>query len=104
MMQEWFVRFAKKSSAVVGSSWVFVGACAGTIGWLVLGPYTGYSDAWQLSINTISTIATTLIVVLIQNTQNRDIIEIKTMLREIVVDLPEVDTRRALRSQVEDTE
>ena len=40
--------------------------------WLVAGPFFNYSDSWQLVINTGTTIATFLMVFLVQNTQNRD--------------------------------
>ncbi|HKZ97272.1 MAG TPA: low affinity iron permease family protein [Hyphomicrobiaceae bacterium] len=71
-MTEAFRRFAERAANAVGSYWAFVLAVA-TIGvWALLGPYFGYSDTWQLVINTGTTIVTFLIVFLIQNTQNRD--------------------------------
>jgi low affinity Fe/Cu permease len=56
----------------LGSSWVFCAAVVIVVLWAVSGPYFHYSDAWQLAINTGTTIVTFLMVFLIQNTQNRD--------------------------------
>ena len=71
-MNEWFRKFANKTSEVVGSPWAFLIALLLTVAWAVSGPFFGFSDTWQLVINTASTISTGLIVFLIQNTQNRD--------------------------------
>jgi len=54
---------------VLGSPWMFAGACLFVVAWVLLGPYF---DAWQLVINTSTTIGTFLMVFLLQNTQNRD--------------------------------
>ncbi|HEY6987985.1 MAG TPA: low affinity iron permease family protein [Bryobacteraceae bacterium] len=71
-MNEAFRRFARYTSDLLGSSWVFCAAVAIVLLWAVSGPYFRYSDAWQLAINTGTTIVTFLMVFLIQNTQNRD--------------------------------
>ena len=71
-MNEAFRKFAFTTSCAFGSTWAFVTALAVVLGWLALGPSFGYSDRWQLLINTGTTIATFLMVFLIQNTQNRD--------------------------------
>jgi len=94
-----FAGLAASVAQAAGSPYVFAAAVAIVIAWAISGPYFGYSDYWQLTINSGTTIVTFLMVFLIQSSQNRDTLEIKTMLREIVVDLPEVDTRRALRAQ-----
>jgi low affinity Fe/Cu permease len=95
--QRWFDGFASKSSKILGSSWVFFGVCLSTIIWLGYGPWTHYSDTWQLVCNTTSTIATTFVVVLTLNSQNRDTALIKALLQEIAEDLPQVNDRRATR-------
>jgi low affinity Fe/Cu permease len=64
--------FSKKVSKFAGSFWTFLLACLVIVGWLILGPIFGYSDTWQLVINTGTTIVTFLMVFVIQNTQNRD--------------------------------
>lgn len=71
-MNEAFRRFARYTSDLLGSSWVFCAAVAIVLLWAISGPYFHYSDAWQLAINTGTTIVTFLMVFLIQNTQNRD--------------------------------
>jgi low affinity Fe/Cu permease len=71
-MNDWFHKFATKTAEAIGSPWAFLIALLVTIVWAVLGPFLGFSDSWQLWINTGTTISTGLIVFLIQNTQNRD--------------------------------
>lgn len=94
---KWFDAFAKWSSDAVGSSWMFALAVFGTAIWAVTGPVFGWSDTWQLIINTPTTVLTFWWVILIQNTQNRDTCEIKALLREIAEDLPQVDDAKARR-------
>jgi low affinity Fe/Cu permease len=67
-----FAELARHASAAVGTSTAFVVACAAVVVWAATGPLFGYSDTWQLVINTGTTIVTFLMVFLIQNTQNRD--------------------------------
>jgi low affinity Fe/Cu permease len=83
-MNEWFRKFAAKSSEAIGSPWAFLLALLVTIVWAVLGPFLGFSDSWQLWINTGTTISTGLIVFLIQNTQNRDAKAIHLKLDELL--------------------
>jgi low affinity Fe/Cu permease len=71
-MNEPFRRFARWVSTVAGSPNVFVIAIAIVFIWAFTGPLFGFSDTWQLFINTGTTILTFLMVFLIQNTQNRD--------------------------------
>jgi low affinity Fe/Cu permease len=71
-MQEIFRKFAEATASVVGSYWSFLLALSVVLVWAVTGPIFGYSDTWQLIINTGTTIVTFLMVFLIQNTQNRD--------------------------------
>src|SRR5580692_1527134 len=71
-MQERFRIFARRISDHTGSSWAFLLAVLVIIAWIAVGPWSGYSNTWQLVINTATTIITFLMVFLIQNTQNRD--------------------------------
>ncbi|MBF6599404.1 MAG: low affinity iron permease family protein [Dehalococcoidia bacterium] len=71
-MQDHFRRFAHLTAQVVGSAWAFLTAVTVIIVWALIGPLFGFSNAWQLVINTGTTIVTFLMVFLIQNTQNRD--------------------------------
>lgn len=83
-MREAFRKFAAGTSRVVGSPWIFVLAVLLIAGWAVSGPLFGYSDSWQLVINTTTTIVTFLMVFLIQNTQNRDSEAIHLKLDELI--------------------
>jgi low affinity Fe/Cu permease len=80
--------FAKLSSTIAraaGSPVTFVISCAIVILWALLGPAFGYSDTWQLIINTGTTIITFLMVFLIQNTQNRDGAAMQAKLDELIL-------------------
>ena len=83
-MKDAFRLFAHKTSEIVGSPIVFLGAVATIIVWAILGPKFHYSDTWQLVINTGTTIVTFLMVFLIQNTQNRDAKAIHLKLDELL--------------------
>jgi len=67
-----FSRFAMTISQVVGTHRAFVVALALVVVWGVSGPFFGWSDSWQLVINTGTTVVTFLMVFLIQATQNRE--------------------------------
>ncbi|WP_287815079.1 low affinity iron permease family protein [Pseudomonas sp.] len=67
-----FWKFSERLSRWMGSPRTFLVAIALVIAWAATGPWFHYNDAWQLVINTSSTIITFLMVFLIQNTQNRD--------------------------------
>jgi low affinity Fe/Cu permease len=68
----WFSDFARKTARTAGQPVVFALAGGVIVLWLLAGPIFGFSDTWQLIINTGTTIVTFLMVFLIQNTQNRD--------------------------------
>ena len=80
----WFVRFAQKVSHVTGRPIAFLLAVATIFIWGALGPLFGYSDTWQLVINTGTTIITFLMVFVIQNTQNRDTVAMQIKLDELI--------------------
>jgi low affinity Fe/Cu permease len=82
--KHWFAIFAKKVEHVTGHPATFVAAVALIVIWGITGPIFGYSDTWQLVINTGTTIVTFLMVFLIQNSQNRDTGAIQTKLDEII--------------------
>ena len=83
-MQELFRAFSQRASQAVGSAWAFMLAAAVVVVWAFTGPLFGYSDTWQLVINTGTTIVTFLMVFLIQNTQNRDAKAIHLKLDELI--------------------
>ncbi len=80
----WFTRFAKKTALVSGRPIIFTLAAIVIVAWLASGPIFGFSDTWQLVINTGTTIVTFLMVFLIQNTQNRDTAAIQIKLDELI--------------------
>jgi len=109
----WYSRFAKEAAHFCGQPRVFSLAVVVIAVWIVTGPMFGFSDTWQLVINTGTTIVTFLMVFLIQNTQNRDTEAIQVKLDELIratkgahnalLDLEELDeeTLNAFRTKYE---
>jgi low affinity Fe/Cu permease len=83
-MRDLFRRFARHAADAAGSPWAFIGGLVIVVIWGLSGPAFNYSDTWQLVINTGTTIATFLMVFLIQNTQNRDSRVIQLKLDELI--------------------
>jgi low affinity Fe/Cu permease len=81
---DWFRRFAQRVARAVGAPWAFAAALAVVIAWGIAGPLFGFSNAWQLIINTGTTILTFLMVFVIQNTQNRDSQVMQLKLDELI--------------------
>jgi low affinity Fe/Cu permease len=77
-------RFARRITEWTGSSPAFGLACGTIVVWLVTGPLFGFSDTWQLVINTGTTIVTFLMVFLIQRAQNKDAHAVHLKLNELV--------------------
>jgi low affinity Fe/Cu permease len=92
-MSDLFHRFARRTAEIVGRPWAFVLAVTVIAGWALTGPLFGFSDTWQLVINTATTIVTFLIVFLIQNTQNRDALAIHLKLDELIRAVRKARTR-----------
>jgi low affinity Fe/Cu permease len=84
MNQSLFTRFSRKTSYIVGRPATFLLAVLVVLVWAITGPVFGYSDTWQLVINTGTTIVTFLMVFLIQATQNRDAEAAQLKLDEII--------------------
>jgi low affinity Fe/Cu permease len=79
-----FDRFARRASHVAGHPLAFVTAAAALVIWAASGPLFGFSDTWQLVVNTATTIVTFLMVFVIQNTQNRDSAAVQIKLDEVI--------------------
>jgi len=79
-----FAKFANVTAKATGSPPAFLICVALVLLWAVTGPLFGFSETWQLVINTGTTIVTFLMVFLIQNTQNRDGIALQTKLDELI--------------------
>ncbi|MBI1361159.1 MAG: low affinity iron permease family protein [Alphaproteobacteria bacterium] len=83
-MQRMFTRFANNVSEWAGNPLTFIACVFLVVLWGVSGPLFGFSDTWQLVINTSTTIITFLMVFLIQNTQNRDNGALQAKLDELI--------------------
>lgn len=79
-----FNTVATAVAQAAGRPSAFVACCALIFAWAVSGPVFGFSDTWQLIINTGTTIVTFLMVFLIQNTQNRDGVAVQAKLDELI--------------------
>jgi low affinity Fe/Cu permease len=79
-----FTRFARWCSRATGTPFAFVAAVAVVLVWGITGPIFGFSDTWQLVINTGTTIVTFLMVFAIQASQNRDSEAIQVKLDELI--------------------
>lgn len=102
--QEWFGHFARIAAHVSGKPATFLAALAIVIVWAVSGPIFGFSDTWQLVINTGTTIITFLMVFLIQNTQNRDQLAMQIKLDELIVALRGAKNKIAMAEELSDEE
>lgn len=83
-MEKLFTKTANAVAHAAGKPVTFILCCAIILAWAVSGPVFGFSDTWQLVINTGTTIVTFLMVFLIQNTQNRDGAALQTKLDELI--------------------
>jgi low affinity Fe/Cu permease len=82
---DWFARLAVATSRITGRPLTFLLAVLVVVVWAITGPLFGFSDTWQLVINTGTTIITFLMVFLIQATQNRDTLALQLKLDELIV-------------------
>jgi len=80
----WFTRFANRVSQLAGHPATFGVAAGLMVVWAAIGPFAGFSDVWQLTVNTGTTIVTFLMVFLIQNTQNRDTAALQIKIDELI--------------------
>ena len=92
-MGRWFANFATRASTFAGHYVTFLAAVAIILVWAVTGPLFGFSETWQLVINTGTTIVTFLMVFLIQNTQNRDALAMHLKLDELIHSIETADDK-----------
>ena len=79
-----FQKFSAKATKATGSPMAFIIATLAIIVWVITGPIFGFSDTWQLVINTGTTIITFLMVFIIQQSQNKDTIALQLKLNELI--------------------
>jgi low affinity Fe/Cu permease len=84
MFDRIFTSFSARIASIAGQPLTFIVALAIIVIWGITGPLFGYSDTWQLVINTGTTIVTFLMVFLIQNAQNRDAAAMQAKLDELI--------------------
>lgn len=84
-MHAFFSKFASVTSHAMGQPITFVTAVALVLVWAISGPFFGFSEVWQLVINTGTTIITFLMIFVLQNTQNRDSEALQTKLDELIL-------------------
>ena len=100
----WFERFARGASILAGKSATFFSALAIVIVWLATGPIFGFSDTWQLIINTGTTIVTFLMVFLLQHSQNRDTLALQVKLADLIIAVKGADNKLATAEDLSEQE
>jgi low affinity Fe/Cu permease len=88
-----FDRFSNAISHGAGKPATFVAACAGIVLWGLSGPIFGFSETWQLVVNTLTTIITFLMVFVLQHSQNRDGQAVQAKLDELILVISKADNR-----------
>src|SRR5713101_4997882 len=83
-LSHWFSRVASGIANFTGRPWAFLTAIVVILVWAITGPIFGFSDTWQLVINTGTTVVTFLMVFLIQQTQNKESLAVQVKLDELI--------------------
>jgi low affinity Fe/Cu permease len=104
MVTKLFERFAHKVSHLSGKPMTFGLACMLILAWAVTGPLFGFSQTWQLVINTGTTIITFLMVFILQNSQNRDGLAIQAKLDELILVSSKAENRFIAVEQMSEVE
>jgi low affinity Fe/Cu permease len=92
-IEETFASIASKTSEATGSFWAFAVAVLVIVVWGLTGPLFGFSDTWQLVINTGTTIVTFLMVFVIQHAQNKDMRAVQLKLNELIASIEGASNR-----------
>ncbi len=103
-MAHLFSRLANATSRFAGKPHAFLSAVLIVFIWALTGPLFGYSDTWQLVINTSTTIVTFLMVFLIQHTQNRDTLALQLKLAELIIVMKGAENRVATIEDMDEDE
>ena len=101
---EVFSDLACATARYAGHPLAFLTATSLVIVWAITGPLFGFSDTWQLVINTSTTIVTFLMVFLIQHTQNRDTLAIQLKLSELIIAAQEAENKVAVAEDLSEDE
>jgi len=101
---DFFHQLARSAADAFGSPWAFVAALLVVVIWATTGPLFGFSDSWQLVVNTGTTIVTFLMVFLIQNAQNRDAKAFHLKLDELILKLHGARNRLMALEELSDAE
>ncbi|HEU5019386.1 MAG TPA: low affinity iron permease family protein [Pseudolabrys sp.] len=104
VLSSWFSHAAQVAATASGHAYTFMFAVLVILAWVATGPLFGFSDTWQLIINTGTTIVTFLMVFLIQNTQNRDMMAMQVKLSELVFAIKGAENRFASIEDLSDAE
>ena len=99
-----FERFARSASILAGKPVAFFAAVAIVLVWIATGPLFGFSDTWQLVINTGTTIITFLMVFLIQHSQNRDTMALQIKLADLIIAVKGAKNELATAEDLSDRE
>jgi low affinity Fe/Cu permease len=105
--QTWSQVFSDVACATAhyaGHPLAFLTAAGLVIVWALTGPLFGFSDTWQLVINTSTTIVTFLMVFLIQHTQNRDTLAIQLKLAELIIAVQDAENKLAVAEDLSEDE
>ncbi len=99
-----FERFARRASMLAGKPAAFFSALAIVIVWLATGPIFGFTDTWQLIINTGTTIVTFLMVFLLQHSQNRDTLALQVKLADLIIAVKGANNKLATAEDMSERE
>lgn len=97
-----FSKIAVKGTKIIGSSISFFWCIVLILVWLAWGFFVKFSDTWQLVANTLSTLVTTIAVILIQYSQNKNEIALHIKLDAIIKSLKEIDNKYASIEDLDD--
>ena len=99
-----FERFARKASMLAGKPAAFFSALTIIVVWFMTGPIFGFSDTWQLIINTGTTIVTFLMVFLLQHSQNRDTLALQVKLADLIIAVKGANNKLATAEDLSEKE